>query len=319
MARKLAASNRTDSSGAIEAVLRRILADIEPTATQKSGAQRSHNHLRDLLDTGQMAKRITNSYLSGSYARNTAIWPLDDVDVIFEVDPAYWPGSILRSHPPPRRVLDSFATAIRRRYALSSVYGQRRSVRLELYHLDIDVVPAIRTAIDSDVILVPDRYADDWIKSSPQGHSDKASQLNKLHSGKFKPLVKLAKFWNSNLPESVRCKSFTIETIGARMFGQPRFTSLADGLLLFWDFLASRYGHPTVTRWPDGFGMSFGWFSISVPDAAGTKSNTAAYMDDGRARALATKARISRDRLLTACDARFDATLEQHVLDALRA
>lgn len=43
-------------------------------------------------------------------------------------------------------VLESFATAIRRRYALSSVYGQRRSVRLELNHLDIDVVPAIPDA-----------------------------------------------------------------------------------------------------------------------------------------------------------------------------
>lgn len=318
MARKLATSRRPDAAGAVEMVLRQVLVDIEPTTTQKSGAQRSHNHLRDLLDSGQMAERITNSYLSGSYARNTAIWPLDDVDVIFEINPAYWSTGIFRSHPPPERVLDSFAAAIRRRYALSSVYGQRRSVRLELYHLDIDVVPAVSTSADSNVILVPDRTADDWIKSSPQRHADNASQINKRHRGKFKPLVKLAKFWNSNIPESARCKSFTIETIATRIFGRTRFDSLAHGLLLFWDFLTSRYGDPTVTGWPDNFGMSFGWFSISVPDAAGTKSNTAAYMDDARARALAEKARISRDRLLAAYDARFDATLEQHVRDALR-
>ena len=319
MARKLATSQPADAADAVEAVLRGVLADIEPTPTQKSGAQRSHNHLRDLLDSGHMAKRITNSYLSGSYARNTAIWPLDDVDVIFEIDPAHWSGSIFRSHPPPKSVLDSFATAIRRRYALSSVYSQRRSVRLELYHLDIDVVPAICSPTGSNVVLVPDRTADSWIKSSPQGHSERASHLNKRHDGKFKPLVKLGKLWNSNLPESARCKSFTIETIASRIFAQTRFDSLAEGLLLFWDFLASRYGHPTVARWADDFGMSFGWFSISVPDAAGTNSNTAAYMDDAGARALATKARISRDKLLAAYNARFEATLERHVLDALRA
>jgi hypothetical protein len=64
--------------------------------------------------------------------------------------------------------------------------------------------------------------------------------------------------------------------------------------------------------------MSFGWFSISVPDAAGTDSNTAAYVDDARARALAAKARISRHKLLAAYKARFDETRYEHVLAALR-
>jgi hypothetical protein len=308
-----------DAVVAVEAVLRRALTEIEPTATQKSGARRSHNHLRDLLNTGQMAERITGSYLSGSYARDTAIWPLDDVDVVFEIDPACWSASIFRTHPPPKTVLDSFSAAIRRRYSLSSVYGQRRSVRLQLYHLDIDVVPAIRTTPSSNVIWVPDRTADEWIKSSPQGHSDQASRVNRLRGGKFKPLVKLAKFWNSNLPDSARCKSFTIETIATHIFAATPFDTLADGLLLFWDFLASRYSPATVAQWRNDFGMSFGWFRVSVPDAAGTDSNTAAYLDDARARALATKARISRDKLLDAYDARFDETLEQHVRNALRA
>jgi hypothetical protein len=319
MARKLAGSRRLDADSAVEVVLRELLRSIEPTATQKSGAQRSHNRLRQELDSGQMANRITRSYLSGSYARDTAIWPLDDVDVIFEIDPSYWSAGLFRSYPPPKSVLDTFAAAIRRRYALSSVHGQRRSVRLELYHLDIDVVPAIPTSPSSNIILVPDRTKDDWIESSPRGHSDKASQLNKRHGGKFKPLVKLAKFWNSNLSESVRCKSFTIETIATRIFEVTPFDTLADGLVLFWDFLTSRYDDPTIAKWPHDFGTSFGWFSISVPDAAGTGANTAAYLDDGRARALATKARISRDKLLAAHDARSDATLEQHILSALRA
>jgi hypothetical protein len=319
MAGKLAAVRATDSAWAVESVLRQVVADVEPTASQKKGARRSHSHLRDLLDTGQMSAKIVNSYLSGSYARDTAIRPLDDVDVIFEIDPAAWSTGIFSSHPSPERVLESFATAIRRRYTLSSVYGQRRSVRLELNHLDIDVVPAIPVAADSGVILVPDRKTGDWIKSSPQRHSDNATQVNGRRQGKFKPLVKLAKFWNSNLPESARCKSFMIETIAVRIFAGTSFDTLADGLLLFWDFLASRYDHPTLHRWPDSFGMSFGWFSISVPDAAGTGSNTAGYVDDALARALAAKARISRDKFLAAYDARFDETREQYVLQALRA
>lgn len=138
MAVEVAALHDLASTGGVDAHLRGLLSAIEPTRAQKDGARRSHNHLRDLLDTGQMATRIIGSYLSGSYARDTAIRPLDDVDIIFEIDPSGWHTGFFSSVPPPERVLESFATAIRRRYPLSSVYGQRRSVRLQLNHLDVD-------------------------------------------------------------------------------------------------------------------------------------------------------------------------------------
>jgi hypothetical protein len=304
---------------AVETILRRVAADIEPTRTQKEGAQRSHHHLRELLDTGQMGTRIIGSYLSGSYARDTAIRPLDDVDVIFEIDPSCWTTDLLRSLPNPDRVLQSFATAIRRRYSVSSVYGQRRSVRLNLNHLDIDVVPAIPDRADRSLILVPDRRADEWIKSSPLRHAQIAARINSKRSGRFKPLVKLAKYWNSQLPESTRCKSFTIETLATRVFSDTSFGSLGEGLIRFWDFLASRCNEPSISQWNSSFGTSFSWLSISIPDAAGTGSNTAANMTHAQASAVATKARISRDRLLAAYSARFSDTRENHVLSALRA
>jgi hypothetical protein len=316
---KISALQQVGHANFVESVLRRIAADIEPTRTQKIGAQRSHNHLRALLNSGQMGSRILGSYLSGSYARDTAIRPLDDVDVIFEIDPSYWNTDLLRTLPTPERVLQSFATAIRRRYALSSVHGQRRSVRLNLNHLDIDVVPAIPDRSDPNLILVPDRRSDEWIKSSPLRHSQIASRVNAKSDGRFKPLVKLAKFWNHNLPDTTRCKSFTIETLATRIFQSKSFTSLGEGLVLFWDFLAARFDEPTIAVWPQSFGTSFNWLSISVPDTAGTGSNTAAYMTHAQARLLAAKARISRDKLLAACNARGDDTCENHILSALRA
>lgn len=309
-----------DSTGtAVEFFLRQVVAQIEPTPGQKDGARRSHSHLRDLLNTGQMGQRILNSYLSGSYARDTAIRPLDDVDIIFEIDPSAWNAGLFSSLPPPERVLESFATAIRRRYQLSSVYGQRRSVRLQLNHLDIDIVPAVAQSADPTVILVPDRKTEDWIKSSPLRHSQNATRVNAKRDSKFKPLVKLLKFWNSNLPETVRCKSFMIETAAVRIFSETEFSTLIHGLVLFWDFLASRYGEPSIRRWPGRFGMSFSWLGVSVPDAAGTGSNTASSLDDTQARALATKARMSRDKLLAAYNAKVDDARERLVRDALRA
>jgi hypothetical protein len=307
-------------SSYLDSFLWQIARDIEPTAAQKAGAQRSHNYLRSLLDTGQMAGRISSSYLSGSYARDTAIKPLDDVDIIFELaSNSYGMGGFLPLRPTPEQVLESFARAIRYRYPVSSVYGQRRSVRLELEHLDIDVVPAIVDSSDSSLIFVPDRETAQWIKSSPKNHSANATRVNAKHAGRFKPLVKLLKYWNSNLPDTIRAKSFMVETMAVRIFDSVALPELEKGLLYFFDFVATRYGDQGEFAWKSDYGMSFDFFGVRIPDAAGTGSNTAGSFDSSRGRALAAKARISRDRMKSAASARSSESAASWVMDALRA
>jgi hypothetical protein len=306
----------------IESNLWALAKEVEPTASQKAGAQRSHNYLRALLNTGQMAARIRNSYLSGSYARDTAIRPLDDVDIVFEIDPAAWQTGFLNLGflPPPARVLESFANAIRYRYPVSSVHGQRRSIRLELDHLDIDVVPAIPIGSDdSTLVWIPDRDSDEWIKSSPKRHSNLAADVNRNQQGRFKPLVKLLKYWNANLPDTVRAKSFAIETMAVRLFRGVRMDSLEQGVLMYWDFLAHFAFQSTLFKWTQNYGVALGMFSVSVPDAADTGSNTVARMTNTQKGVLLEKARISRDRLLMAQNARYGRTMVEHLYDAFRA
>jgi tRNA nucleotidyltransferase (CCA-adding enzyme) len=96
-----------------EPELRGLASRVEPTQAQKAGAVRSHNYLRDLLQTGQFGHRILDTYLTGSYARDTAIAPLDDVDMVVVVDPAEWQCGFRFGKPAPERILQSFASAIR--------------------------------------------------------------------------------------------------------------------------------------------------------------------------------------------------------------
>src|SRR5436190_4631723 len=133
---------------------------LAPTRTQLADASRSQQHLREVLDTGQMQHRIIDAFLIGSYARHTALRPLDDVDVVFVIDPAAWQNGFERfigKLPDPERVLKSFARAIAYRYKDSGVHLQNRSVRLKLYHLDIDAVPAVVHPAKADWLRVPDR------------------------------------------------------------------------------------------------------------------------------------------------------------------
>src|SRR5262245_36032223 len=98
-----------------EASLRNVIASVEPSAAQKAGASRSHNFLRELMDSGRIGSGILDSYLSGSYARDTAIAPIDDVDIVFVIDPRDRADGMW-ARTTPDRILESFAAAIRYRY-----------------------------------------------------------------------------------------------------------------------------------------------------------------------------------------------------------
>lgn len=300
-----------------------IIRSVEPTQTQKDGAKRSHNYLRDILCTGQMAARINGSYLSGSYARDTAIYPLDDVDIIFLIDPSYWGASPLwtvsRSfYPAPDKVLDSFARAIRYRYPISSVYGQRRSVCLQLNHLDIDVVPAVQDKGNPKYIYIPDSTASQWIISSPLMHSENATSVNKYQNGKFKPLVKLLKYWNGNLPSTAKFKSFAIETMAVRIFQNFQFNTLQDGLKYFFDYIAYASGNQTVLGWNDRYGISLGWLTANIPDSAGTGSNIVASLDEERRKRFVENAIRSRDKVVESINTAYVDTAYRRVTEALK-
>ena len=290
---------------------------IEPTATQRKSAARSQNSLRDLLCDGSFGSRIVDTYLSGSYARDTAVRPLDDVDVVVIVDARAWQTGWFSSAPDPTKVLTSFANAIRRRYPESGVHLQNRSVGLKLYHLDIDVIPAID--VGGDLLKIPDRSKDDWIKSAPRRHTELATDVNNIRDGKFKPLVKLLKTWNNNLPSTAHVKSFLIETIATRIFSRIAFNSLEDGMLRFFDFLTAFTDDSCIFKWNDKFGMSFDWmFGVSVPDTAATGSNVAAKVDWNRAEKLLTYARQARNKIEDADAATYEDTAYRRVCEALR-
>lgn len=303
----------------IEKLLREMVSQLEPSPAKKSAARASHQYLRSMMSTGGLGDRIVDSYLSGSYARNTAVHPLRDVDVIFLIDASKWPGGGLLGwgRPNPSTVLHSFADALRYRYSRSSAFQQRRSIRLELNHLHIDCVPAIEVS-DSDYILVGDRKEDKWIKSSPKMHQAALTKANQLCAGCAVPAVKLLKAWNSSLPSTVCLRSFVIETIAVTaLTAVPRGT-LEECVLAFFDFLAL-FRNDAALLWDGKLGISLDdWSGMMVPDLAQTGANVAGGVDYAQAGRLLDHAIRSRDALLSARKARTEASVAKHVLAALR-
>jgi hypothetical protein len=302
----------------LDDTLAEFATQIEPTPAQKAGAQRSHSAVRASLDDGRIGARILNSELSGSYSRHTAIRPLDDVDILFFIDPREWKTGWLQSRPSPEAVLGTFHRSIKYRYPTSSVRMQRRSIGLQLYHLSIDAVPALFAGRE-DYIYVPDVDSDTWILSAPRIHARAAAEVNKRTSGVLKPLVKLFKHWNGNLPEAARLKGFAIETLAVRLLGNIRSRTLTDGALKFFDFLASFAGE-SRWKWENDFGVSLGkWnWSWTIPDVAESGSNLAHNLTGDRRDRFLRAATQAREVLLLAAEEGNAREQRRLVSEALR-
>lgn len=287
----------------------------EPTERQKQEVSASQQHLRNLLHESRLP--VIDSYLSGSYSRDTALRPIDDVDIIFVVDPSHWSFWPALYRPQPNEVLESFARAIRRRYTLSSVYGQRRSVNLRLSDLDVDVVPALSSNDHATAIYVPDSRTGAWILSNPQEHARLATHVNQSCDGRLKPLVKLLKLWNSQLPSTTQVKSFLLETMAIRIFRRYSLSSLGDGLVKFWDHTACAANEKTVYEW-SSVGISLSWWSTTVPDVAETGGNVAEGLDSDCLQKFVQQAITSRDKALASLRARNDSYAIDHWRRAFR-
>lgn len=301
----------------LEMAVEAMVKNLEPTAAQKQGAQRSQRAIREALDSGNMAARIVDDYLIGSYARHTAIQPLDDVDIMFIIDPTEWKLPLFGDKPEPERVLETFARAIRLRYDQSQVVVQRRSVGLKMNHLDIDAVPAIPTDREH-FVLIPDRREGEWILTAPRIHAQNVTDVNQARSGLLVPLVKMMKGWNSELPQAAALKSFTIETMALRVFARTDCSSLFEGCLQFFDFLCSQFNEETVYDWRHDFGVKLAWslLGYELGDVAETGANLLSGLSEDRRTAFLDQALAARDLLVKAQKARSEETCARYLESA---
>lgn len=189
-----------------------FLSDIEPSKTTKDDASSAHTDLRDFLKNDEDFKDYhTNTFLSGSYKRNTAIRPRSkngeterpDVDIIAETTHTLYDS--------PKEVVDLLYKTLKKEYP--EIRRQTRSVGIESTKADMDVIPIIP---DGLLYRIPDRKQEEWIKTNPPGHTTWTIETNKNAGGRFKPLVKLMKWWRRQNPTvSKKPKGFVIECITA--------------------------------------------------------------------------------------------------------
>ena len=193
----------------------KFLSDIEPSSSTVSEISSVQKSLREYLSSHEeYSDRCQSSYLSGSYAKHTAIRPAKDdgnrdVDIVVETN--YSTGDC------PADVLEELRSALADASKYSTTRVQTHSVGIQLSKLDIDVVPLAK---EGESWYIGDAETGEWTRTNPKGHKKWSTEVNGEHDGKYKPVVKILKWWRrEHCPEGSRWpKGITLEKMIADNF-----------------------------------------------------------------------------------------------------
>ncbi len=186
-----------------------LLSNIEPNAENVKIAKKAHEKLRKSLeDDEDVSNAKPETYLSGSYARDTAINDIKDVDIILLID--------LDHQKVTPNVVVTWLEGVLLKY-YSSVTRQDRSVGVTTDNdFCLDVVPAVPISHRDGPVWIPDREVKNWVSSHPKGQIMFSTQRNNGTGGRYKPLVKIMKFWRDRLAnEQAKAKSYILESLVA--------------------------------------------------------------------------------------------------------
>lgn len=183
-----------------------FLQSLELSENESADASRQHTYLREEL---KVQLDVAQNFLSGSYARKTAVRPLNDIDVFLVLVPT----ETLNRESTPEEVLAAVQGALEATYPGKAPTIQSRSVNIEFSGTGIayDVVPAFLDPDDDEVYWIPDCDQPGWIKTNPRIHRELSVAANEAAGKKLKPLVKAVK--HANNLHGKKARSFHLEVL----------------------------------------------------------------------------------------------------------
>jgi hypothetical protein len=199
--------------------------------------------------------QFQSASLIGSFGRNTASRPFDDIDImaVLNVDSTLW---ATRYSGDSSDFLYRVRTALNNGTAIKKVGARGQAVRLFYTDgLSVDVAPVVKYTTTG--YGIPDGSGH-WLTTDPTIHASYLNQQNGKLSGDLKKVVRMAKKWNQ--AHSSLLTSFHIEMLVARTFASLGNNS-RQALQVFFHHNQN---------------------NLSVSDPAGYSGDLSSYLDSNR-------------------------------------
>ncbi len=222
----------------------------------------------------------------GSFARNTKIRELDDIDLIYclHANNAYFSksmyGNLYYLHTEnagqrlknlsdnnilnSRKVINQFIASLSdiEHYSSADIHRQQEAVTLKLssYEWNFDIVPAFYTT--TQLYLIPDGDGN-WKSTNPIIDQEKVTRINKKHNGAILQLIRTLKYWNRRV-QMPTIGSYLFENLVLNYFdSKEKISDYIDvNMINFWQYLKSEI-----------------YNSVADPKGIQTDLNTLSYED----------------------------------------
>jgi len=205
--------------------------NLEITNLQASTVSTRQKNVRDVMESGMT---VLDSFLTGSYSRNTMIAPLAeaDVDVFIVLDPKYFNHYNNGQNGGQAGLLDLVKRTLRKTYTRTpdiSRDGQAVTIRFEDFV--VDVVPGFNQ--QGGGYLIPSSINNSWISTDPKKHVELVSASNGAHNGDLVPLIKMIKGWNKKHSEYFR--TFHLEVLALQVLSGVTISDFPTGVRFYFD------------------------------------------------------------------------------------
>lgn len=203
----------------ISEAFRQFRSNLEITTLQEGTTSTRQQNVRDAVAADFT---VLESFLTGSYRRNTMIAPLKtaDIDVFVVLDPMYFAAQ--NQHG----LLSSVKNTLKKRYPTTPrIKPDGQAVTITFTDFKVDVVPGFYRS--GGGFLIPDANQKRWISTDPKKHVDVWTASNKAHNGSLVPLIKMLKCWNREKGDLFR--SFHLEVLVRHVLMNVTITDFPSG------------------------------------------------------------------------------------------
>lgn len=213
----------------------------------------------------------------GSFARNTKIRPLDDIDLILTFGAQGSSYETILSGKDYKIIVPETAKDLRKlcdkvnilnstrvvnklvsslnnidQYKSAEIHRRQEAATLKLnsYEWNFDIVPAFYT--DTQYYLIPDGKGG-WKATDPRIDQNRVSAINQKHGGKILQIIRTLKYWNKTASMPT-IGSYLFENLALKYFDKDdtEVSKWIDiNIINFWDYLKDEIFNPVLD--PKGF------------------------------------------------------------------
>jgi hypothetical protein len=253
--------------------------NLEITDLQEATVSTRQKNVREVMEAGI---NILDSFLTGSYSRQTLIAPLKeaDIDIFFVLDSKYF-YHYDGKNGGQAGLLDWVKSILLKTYTLTpDISRNGQAVTIRFTDFVVDVVPGFNR--QGGGYLIPNSINQNWISTDPKKHVEIMAAANKQHNGDLIPFLKMVKAWNKN--NSKYFSSFHLEILALQILNGVTISDFPSGVRYYFD-----KGRALVTQ--------------KNPDPAGYGGDVGSYINtQEKIQEAATKFQLAYDRAIKAED-----------------